>query len=240
MRSYVRRVRLWQGVIIALGIVLGASVSVLGSHIFADVPTTSTAVHNATEWLFNRGITVGCQVGPPRLYCPDDPVTRAQMALFMQRLGNVFTDRSFGASFLGGATLDPDSSPIVCSSAATPYTPTFPEWANVGFTVGILSNGYMNIQGQVVFSTDGGITWTGVGSTGGVSLVGAAGAGVWFRVQRGAFVAMTPPTTYVFGARVTRVSPSSIGGTGTGADYRCSLGVAPINRNPSTSPLRSD
>ena len=50
------------------------------------------------EWMYARGITFGCPgVGP--LYCPFDPVTRAQMASFLVRVfdlpaveGNRFTD----------------------------------------------------------------------------------------------------------------------------------------------------
>jgi hypothetical protein len=35
------------------------------------------------EDLNTRGITAGCAVGPPALYCPNDPVTREQMAAFL-------------------------------------------------------------------------------------------------------------------------------------------------------------
>ena len=35
------------------------------------------------EDLSIRGITAGCAVGPPALYCPDNPVTREQMAAFL-------------------------------------------------------------------------------------------------------------------------------------------------------------
>lgn len=56
---------------------------------FADVATTDVFC-NATEWLANRGVTLGCANG---LYCPTGPVTRAQMALFMQRLGNAIATK---------------------------------------------------------------------------------------------------------------------------------------------------
>ena len=49
--------------------------------IFGDVP----ASHWAAGWieqLYAEGITEGCS-GSPLLYCPDDPVTRAQMAKFL-------------------------------------------------------------------------------------------------------------------------------------------------------------
>lgn len=51
--------------------------------IFADVPTTYWAAAWIEE-LYNEGITMGCSE-TPLLYCPDDTVTRAQMAAFLVR-----------------------------------------------------------------------------------------------------------------------------------------------------------
>jgi hypothetical protein len=51
--------------------------------IFTDVPVN----HWAADWieqLYNEGITGGCGTNPMR-YCPDSPVTRAQMAIFLVR-----------------------------------------------------------------------------------------------------------------------------------------------------------
>lgn len=51
--------------------------------LFGDVPST----HPMAAWierLYGYQITLGCSASP-RLYCPDAPVTRAQMALFIQR-----------------------------------------------------------------------------------------------------------------------------------------------------------
>jgi hypothetical protein len=51
--------------------------------IFDDVPVTHWAA-NWIEQLYDEGITGGCSTDPP-LYCPDDTVTRAQMAVFIVR-----------------------------------------------------------------------------------------------------------------------------------------------------------
>jgi len=51
--------------------------------IFADVPLSYWAV-NWIEKLFWDGITSGCGIFP-LVYCPEDPVTRAQMAIFLLR-----------------------------------------------------------------------------------------------------------------------------------------------------------
>ncbi|MBU4352813.1 MAG: S-layer homology domain-containing protein, partial [Nanoarchaeota archaeon] len=51
--------------------------------IFADVPRD----HWAAAWierLYSAGITAGCATNPLR-YCPEDSVTRAQMAIFLER-----------------------------------------------------------------------------------------------------------------------------------------------------------
>ncbi len=51
--------------------------------VFDDVPASDPFAAWIEE-LFARGITVGCQVAPP-LYCPQHPVTRGQMAVFLSK-----------------------------------------------------------------------------------------------------------------------------------------------------------
>jgi len=50
---------------------------------FNDVPT-SHVFFRFIQALAAAGITSGCSASPP-LYCPDDPVTRGQMAVFLSR-----------------------------------------------------------------------------------------------------------------------------------------------------------
>lgn len=50
---------------------------------FSDVPAASESCPWIEE-LFRRGITSGYSVSPP-LYCPNDPVTREQMSVFLTR-----------------------------------------------------------------------------------------------------------------------------------------------------------
>jgi len=56
---------------------------VLAVHQFDDVPTGSS-IHDDVEAIANAGVTTGCGGGN---YCPNDDVTRGQMAQFMNRLG---------------------------------------------------------------------------------------------------------------------------------------------------------
>jgi hypothetical protein len=70
------------GLVLALTIPAGV---VLASHQFSDVPTSHT-FHDDVEALVDAGITSGCGGGK---FCLNDPVTRGQMAAFMNRLGSL-------------------------------------------------------------------------------------------------------------------------------------------------------
>ncbi|MGA7098158.1 MAG: S-layer homology domain-containing protein [Acidimicrobiia bacterium] len=59
--------------------------AVWASHQFTDVPD-SNVFHNSIGWMKDNGITVGCNPPANTKYCPNDPVTRGQMAAFMKRL----------------------------------------------------------------------------------------------------------------------------------------------------------
>lgn len=51
---------------------------------FTDVPASHPFCSNM-QWMYSRSITLGCT---GTTYCPNDPVTRAQMAAFMNRLAD--------------------------------------------------------------------------------------------------------------------------------------------------------
>jgi S-layer homology domain len=85
------RARLSRRVIaIGVGVVLLAvPVAVSANHLFSDVPTSNT-YHTSISRLAGSGITGGCGGGK---YCPSDPVTRGQMAAFLNRgLGRAVHD----------------------------------------------------------------------------------------------------------------------------------------------------
>ena len=54
-----------------------------GTASFNDVPT-SHPFFQFIEALSQAGVTGGCQANPP-LYCPDAPLTRGQMAVFLAK-----------------------------------------------------------------------------------------------------------------------------------------------------------
>lgn len=80
--SRVSRVR---GTVLAVvaATVLAFPLGALASHQFGDVPN-SNLFHNDIDALVDAGVTAGCGGGD---YCPNQAVTRGQMAAFMNRLG---------------------------------------------------------------------------------------------------------------------------------------------------------
>lgn len=71
---------------------LVAPAAAIASHGFNDVDS-GDFFHEAVDWMKDNGVTVGCNPsGGNTKYCPDDPVTRGEMAVFLQRLDtkNVF------------------------------------------------------------------------------------------------------------------------------------------------------
>lgn len=74
------------------------SASCIGLGTFLDVPDYYWAF-DPIERLYNNGITGGCSI-VPRLFCPDSPVTRAQMAVFLERAihGSSYIPPAVGSS----------------------------------------------------------------------------------------------------------------------------------------------
>ncbi len=69
-------------IVITVAILLPVGVA-LASHQFGDVPDSNT-FHGDISAIADAGVTGGCGGGN---YCPDENVTREQMAAFMNRLG---------------------------------------------------------------------------------------------------------------------------------------------------------
>jgi len=101
---------------------------------FDDVPKTMS-IWTAVEWVAAEGITGGCSTTPP-LYCPNSPVTRGQMAVFLCRamglapynketptFGDVpktnpiygYVERLVQAGITGGCSANP---PLYCPNAS--------------------------------------------------------------------------------------------------------------------------
>lgn len=74
-----------------------------GNHVFSDVPSNAF-YHSDVTWLANTGITAGC--GGTK-FCPESPVTRGQMAVFLHKMVNRPRTGHFscdGSSFVATAS----------------------------------------------------------------------------------------------------------------------------------------
>jgi len=71
----------WLAAIVVVAVVL-VPTSSWAAHQFNDVPDANL-FHDDITWLKDAGVTLGCGSGN---YCPEDNVTRQQMAAFMRRL----------------------------------------------------------------------------------------------------------------------------------------------------------
>lgn len=71
-----------------LAATIAAPAAVWASHRFVDVPDENV-FHDDIDAIADAGVTLGCNPPDNTLYCPDDLVTREQMAAFMNRLGSL-------------------------------------------------------------------------------------------------------------------------------------------------------
>jgi hypothetical protein len=106
------------------------------------------------EWLKNRQVTLGCP--GVNVYCPNDPVSRLQMAAFMNRLGNalepVFVDNS------NTAVTEINANGVSCQTS--PYV--VQNYPRVATAIAMLYHEAATAQlvtARIVYSADGGMTW---------------------------------------------------------------------------------
>jgi len=98
----------WWRILVAFGlfVVMTLPIAVWAADRFSDVPD-SNVFHNDIGWLADAGITLGCNPPTNDRYCPNDSVTRGQMAAFLHRNAPVITrllyDGSSGDTTVGGS-----------------------------------------------------------------------------------------------------------------------------------------
>jgi hypothetical protein len=190
---------------------------------FTDVDTSSAFCPNV-EWLKNRKVTLGCTVTE---YCPTDPVSRLQMAAFMNRLGTALTPVVLQVDAVPGA-LDLDLSPVVCQTA-TQNLVDFPRRAFLDATFSGVAGTGVTVAMRVVWSADGGGTWQNVTPAQGITFVPAA---QWSAASDLGALDLAVGGTARFGVQVTRNSAGSTDLTGSRCVLRASIG----SRDGSSSP----
>jgi len=93
---------------VVVAVLMAVPLTLYASHQFQDVPNSHT-FHTAIDFMAANGITQGCNPPANTNYCPDDPVTRGQMAGFLKRFHDTFV--AGGGIGLGLAIREPSAPP---------------------------------------------------------------------------------------------------------------------------------
>jgi hypothetical protein len=210
---------------------------------FTDVDDTSPGIGSGygsvcwgVEWVRNRGITLGCTDASH--YCPLDSVSRAQMALFMARLGAGLTPvRQFVDANPGAVTIQGGSYGIVCQSppflVASIGGQGFPRTAVVHGLAWGLVDAPVVWTADLWVSTDFGANFAPMTNYIPFNAATAAGGtqGTTF-----AYKDLAMGHAYVF-AMVIRKSADGPNGTGNFTDLACHMMVEFGNRISFTPPF---
>ena len=224
---------------LALAFQLGAAPAVAAPCAgFTDVEDTNTTFCPSVEWIRNRGVTLGCT---PTTYCPNDPVTRLQMAAFMRRLGDALQpavktlEANSGAINLDAAptpricvTDDIDADPIPPALPGKPY----PRRAFITATFTGQASAALQYKTDLQFSTDNGASWDFVW----LNYLNRDGtsSGHWVSSSFNGVVDLEPNQDYRFSVLISREAG---GGTGNFTASRCFVNVAVFSRTGSSSPF---
>ena len=193
---------------------------------FTDV-TTGDSFCNASEWLKNRGITLGCTATQ---YCPTQNVTRAQMALFMQRLGDAIAPHAYADNVLPFGFLAIDQRPSFCTTAAFPAA-NFPRVAQITWSFVGFANSPLAARVWTQTSFDNGGTYTSNESTlQRVSALGNGYVGTSATVRIGVPAGASPQ----FRFRTDRVAGNL--GSGNFTTGSCNFGILFLSVNGGGSP----
>jgi hypothetical protein len=191
---------------------------------FTDVDSTDNFCPNV-EWIKNRKVTFGCTA---TLYCPNEPVSRLQMAGFMNRLGTALTPQILQVNEVPGA-LDLDLSPVVCQTAPQSIA-DFPRRALIDATFSGTAATGVDVAMRVVWSVNGGASWQNVSSALGITFVPSS---QWSSVSDLGTLDLGVGVTALFGVRVSRSGAGSVDLSGS----RCLLRVSIGSRDGTTSPF---
>ena len=204
-----------------------ASASAVGAPCagFSDVQDTDSFC-TAVEWLKNRSITLGCTAST---YCPANAVTRASMALFLNRLGTALTPRlEFMEAAL--AAVDPDASPSLCPTAQIASAP-YPRQALVSVAFGGQSAGDLGYAARPLVSVNNGASWIDITNPANdirESVVGAA----WTNAATSGVYPIPATQSVRFAVGVIRYS-----GAADFTQARCHVTANVLNANGISSPF---
>ena len=221
-------------VVLLGGVFIGGGLVVRAVHDFPDVPDAAF-FHDDATWLKDRAITLGCGGGN---YCPNDNVTRGQMASFLKREGEALTPTFIDVTVpapggAGALDLDAGLGPVICPTT-TAHVPPYEQQAVMMANGSIFASGaasFVDLGVQGVYSTDGGTTWLPFSPAVSVGQE-SAGPGVETALSYAGHADLTPGTPYDFGVRLFAWSGSTGDATADTTNSFCQMTVEILNRNP--------
>jgi hypothetical protein len=191
---------------------------------FSDVPAADPFCPNV-EWIRNRGVTLGCTA---TTYCPGSPVTRLQMAAFMNRLGTALTPTVITMATASGA-LALDSTPVVCQTPDQDID-DFPRRASIDGSLSGTSPTGVDFGARAVYSANGGASWQPLHAVQPATFVAATR---WAQASDVGTLDLAVGATVRFGLQAARVGA----GTQNLTDSRCHLRVSIGSRDGIASPF---
>lgn len=216
----------------ALAFVVGSAstpVAAAQCDVFTDVQDTDIFC-NAVQWLKNRSITLGCP-STAVAYCPTDNVTRASMALFLNRLGVAITPKLVGQqSGTSAQNLNPGQFFPYCLTATLPAVSN-PQTVRARGSLNASAVG-PNLEIFLVVSMDGGVTYANLNST---SLVVPNPNGLQSLSWSSNTLAVAPGNSLLFALGVS--NPAGSVGSLNLAAGRCAIEADVVNANPTSPPF---
>jgi hypothetical protein len=188
-----------------------AATACLGPSPFDDIAQNDPICSNA-DWLKNRGVTLGCTA---ELYCPLDPVSRAQMALFMNRLAIALVP-SVNVTSDVETSVDLDTASFHCVTPTYTITDFARKMVLIGHLTALLdASGSLTVT--IVYNTTGSASVFPEFTTDNLERASAGGVN-YAHASTSAAIDLEVGTSYRFAIRTLRQ-----GGTGEMSNMRCNL-----------------
>lgn len=191
---------------------------------FDDVQDTASFC-SAVEWLKNRSITLGCATGS---YCPGDAVTRASMALFLNRLGTALTPQVAFVEAESVVLVDLDTQPALCPTNSIASAP-HPRQALVSIAFGGQAAGDLGYSARPMVSTNHGASWVSLNA---ISINDSVSGAAWASTATSGVYQIPAAQAVRFAVGLQRVS-----GTADFIQARCHLTANVVNANGIGSPF---
>jgi hypothetical protein len=187
---------------------------------FTDVDQASPFCPNV-QWMKNRGVTIGCTA---TLYCPAEATTRLQMAVFMNRLGNVLSGTpqvvAFPSVSLTGAATE-----VICQ-APDQTAANYERHVTLDAVLMGLGSDSAEYTLEPVASVDAGANWIALAPPARFSTF----TGRWANVRVSGDRDVAPTEVVRYGLRLARTA-----GTGF-TEARCALRLVTGNQVTGTPP----